>query len=891
MTPWGEFSRVADNQGETPRARTVLATAEWIRQIASKHYVDEVVLNGDVTDTPGSLDSGTLYLLNRVRYLLPKSVVYNLGNHDRGRKQGRFHNLSLLGTNNHRVVHHSCSNVLDYCPKGKPWVAVLPFTFSVDTQRRMLGELPDGALAIIHYPILGARMTPDRFEEGSNALTTEDLGRLRVVGSHYHLPSGVPDNRLDPGQVLLTGTPYAHSFSDTNPEYGVWTICTDTWETVFHPNPHSPRYVTLTDPTPEDVQKEVKEGSYTRVILTDPTIEIPPDESVRVTKKFVAPSFGEGGSLQSKIESYFATATDGESLLNELRQRLEGVDSLSPNTPKVTIRGVECRDFISWGVGELWLNDGLRLVTGVNKDSQVASSNGSGKSSLLEALVWGLFGKTPRGAAGEEIVRNGATTASVTVHLTVAGIPWEITREKKRGSSSSVSLSSSGNNYSEWSVAETDKSIQKLVGLDFSKFVTLYYWSSGFEHRLTALTPLQLTELVEGVFGFDEIDTIRESVLDDAKALPIPAAVWEKSLVEGELVGYRNRLQSLEEQKTALRDTVDRLSSWDSLADFEGKVVNLGVEIQRLNEEIGKVQPTVDQLFAWKTERRNLSVPSTTCPECGASWVGDLSQADVDRKMANLNALIEQEEASAVYFKDLTEERSRKEIDLRVLQVAASELRQKVEKEATYYSDSLAQIERTEAQVMELLAKAELKELETATKLTELRARETLLNDLAKHLSTKGIRSTLLTDVLDEWNFHLVGVCREVFEGDLVVQVAPSKILKSGKESNSLTITYQGKGETYQSYSGGEKRKVDFALLVSLQRTVESTTGGSLSLVVLDEVLDTLDAVAVKSVIGVLTNISKCVIVVSHNDHLENAIDNVWRVIKVEGISRLDANT
>ena len=56
-------------------------------------------------------------------------------------------------------------------------------------------------------------------------------------------------------------------------------------------------------------------------------------------------------------------------------------------------------------------------MQGDNQDDPSTSSNGAGKSSLMEALCWVLWGKTARGIAGDDVIRTGAKRAEVCVTL------------------------------------------------------------------------------------------------------------------------------------------------------------------------------------------------------------------------------------------------------------------------------------------------------------------------------------------------------------------------------------------------------------------------------------------------------------------------------------------
>ena len=72
------------------------------------------------------------------------------------------------------------------------------------------------------------------------------------------------------------------------------------------------------------------------------------------------------------------------------------------------IRRLEVADVRSWGRGALDLPPGLVLLTG---------PNGAGKTSLIEAMVLGCLGVSPRTAREAEIVRHGAAAMHVRLEL------------------------------------------------------------------------------------------------------------------------------------------------------------------------------------------------------------------------------------------------------------------------------------------------------------------------------------------------------------------------------------------------------------------------------------------------------------------------------------------
>lgn len=87
---------------------------------------------------------------------------------------------------------------------------------------------------------------------------------------------------------------------------------------------------------------------------------------------------------------------------------------------------------------------GLTVVFGENRDETGSQSNGAGKSSLQEAILWCLTGETPRGVSEDHMIFDGggeaAAKARVDVLLGGPGGRLLISRSRKRGSSSEVSV-------------------------------------------------------------------------------------------------------------------------------------------------------------------------------------------------------------------------------------------------------------------------------------------------------------------------------------------------------------------------------------------------------------------------------------------------------------------
>jgi len=90
-------------------------------------------------------------------------------------------------------------------------------------------------------------------------------------------------------------------------------------------------------------------------------------------------------------------------------------------------------NFLTVAAGSVKLADrGLNLIQGVNNDDDSASSNGAGKSSIVDAICWCLYGVTARGVKGDAVVNLKAKkNTAVIVMLENGATTYKVERYRK----------------------------------------------------------------------------------------------------------------------------------------------------------------------------------------------------------------------------------------------------------------------------------------------------------------------------------------------------------------------------------------------------------------------------------------------------------------------------
>lgn len=144
---------------------------------------------------------------------------------------------------------------------------------------------------------------------------------------------------------------------------------------------------------------------------------------------------------------------------------------------------------------------------------------------------------------------------------------------------------------------------------------------------------------------------------------------------------------------------------------------------------------------------------------------------------------------------------------------------------------------------------------------------------VAKVLSMKGVRSRILTRCISTIetvaNVYLSRLCQRPME----VRIQPYSTSASGvtTEKISMEVIGAGDGNGYWAASGGERRRIDAAVLLAFA-DIAAAVGQSYGTIWMDEVFDTLDDSGVDAVVEVLEEIAatRAVVVITHSKMLKN---------------------
>ena len=175
-------------------------------------------------------------------------------------------------------------------------------------------------------------------------------------------------------------------------------------------------------------------------------------------------------------------------------------------------------NFLSIGEAEIRLADrGLTLLQGINEDDSSADSNGSGKSSVADALCWNLYGTTARGEEGDKIVnRTAGKDCRVALTIDDDGESYQIVRHRKhKTGKNSLTVSKDGGvtDLTKGTDKLTQALVQQIIGSSYEVFRSSIYAGQESFPDLPNMTDKQLKMLVEEASGV----TILERAYEEAR--------------------------------------------------------------------------------------------------------------------------------------------------------------------------------------------------------------------------------------------------------------------------------------------------------------------------------------------------------------------------------------
>lgn len=576
---------------------------------------------------------------------------------------------------------------------------------------------------------------------------------------------------------------------------------------------------------------------------------------------------------------------------------------------------------------------GLLLILGDNRDTTAADNNGSGKSHIMKAISWCLWGETPDGDKVDKLTRNGAPELSVDVSWTDDSGSWTVTRSKKRNASVQLVMEHEGQDVSAPTVAGTQGEIIRRLGMDFDTWRNTVLYAQGDIVRFAdpGTTDSDRKLILKRILRLDVLDKANEVARQKLKRIDAEQSALnnEAATILAELRGL-DAVGDLKAQLSTAEDDVKQLEAkakkLGKLRELEGKVRETIIDIQaRLSEvEAIREEATQHQLAAaaanaavraGQADKKRATdglaqFASGKCPTCSSKSTSPGVKAkcvELETARDNAEATIEEALAEVQAAQERAAEcRSRGEgIKAEVTEECGEWYTKQKELQVAIAEAESALVQANAARRRADVIRQQLKGLTDRRSALEARGREIAessdqltadkshVDFWVKGFSNAGLSSYMMDSImpaLSERANHYLSI---LADGDIQVSFDTQSKLKSGDSREKLSISWTIEGEKDTTPSGGQRKKISIAVDLALMDLVATRERAAVDLLLMDEMLDGLDATGrnrVMQLLGELRQKRSTIVVISHDSSIAELFEQTLTVKKEGRVAQLLAD-
>ncbi len=568
----------------------------------------------------------------------------------------------------------------------------------------------------------------------------------------------------------------------------------------------------------------------------------------------------------------------------------------------ITFKTITWKNFLSTG------NHPTSVLLDNNNTSLIIGTNGAGKSTILDALTFSLYGKSFRKInKGQLINTTNEKNCFVEIEFIVNSVEWKVERGIKPNifkiyrDGEELNQISSAIDQQKW----LEQNVLKMNYKSFTQIVIL--GSSSF-------------------VPFMQLPTnSRREVVEDLLDIRIFSSM--NDIVKGRIRLVKDEVRTLELKKESLKDKVDMQKNFiqqiedQSKEDVSYKENQINVLLTEENEfmhknedinnnvillqkkmttlegsaskirEYGNIKGKLSQKISGIVKEHKFFSENRVCPTCSQEI------EDTFRVNRISDSQSKAEELQKGYQELLNAIKNEEERESQFQQISGdlSKLLNGITQNNSHINGCQKQIKRLEHEIQTITSQIANRNTEHE-KLEEFRNN---LQDTFEKISEKKEKITYL-----DFTYNLLkdgGVKTQIIKKYLpIINQQANKYLQmmdfyiNFKLDEEFTETIESpihEDFTYQSFSEGEKMRIDLALLFTWREIARMKNSVNTNLLIMDEVFDSsLDGFGTEEFLKIIRFVIKDanIFVISHKEGLEDKFDSVIKFEKQGNFSRIE---
>ena len=258
------------------------------------------------------------------------------------------------------------------------------------------------------------------------------------------------------------------------------------------------------------------------------------------------------------------------------------------------ITSIELGDFLSHSDTKLEFENGVTVFVG---------DNGAGKSSIIDAVTFALFGQHTR-KSNKSLIKRGSNQGFAKIGFTINDKQYEAVRKiDSKGSLAAKFSETTGDDHVELAAGERKQfgesmthEIEKTIGLDFEKLKIASIVQQGELNAIINAKPKEFKELLNAIIGIDKLDVASES-------MKIVNKEFREKIREE--IGYDDThieilLRDLERYQKEINDAVPEKNQ------LKSKQEKLKNEVEDLRKKVETEAPKIDKINQLELRKKEL---------------------------------------------------------------------------------------------------------------------------------------------------------------------------------------------------------------------------------------------------------------------------------------------
>ncbi len=562
---------------------------------------------------------------------------------------------------------------------------------------------------------------------------------------------------------------------------------------------------------------------------------------------------------------------------------------------------IRWKNFLSTG------NQFTEFSLNENSTNLIIGTNGAGKSTVLDALTFSLFGKPFRKINKPQLINSvNEKDCKVEVEFTIGDTNWKVVRGIKPAV---FEIYRNGSVMDQFAAAlDQQKWLeQSVLKMNYKSFTQIVILGSSTFVPFMQLPANSRREVIEDLLDikiFSSMNSILKDkirmVKEDIKVLDL-----KKESLTDKVQMQENFIEELENQAAqnieSKKKKVTELLTETDLYMKQNAVTEENIFSHTKDQEyttgatdklrkLGNLKGKISQKVSTITKEHKFFTENTVCPTCDQDIeetfrINRINDAQTKAKelqsgYKELEEAIKGEEERERQFTTLSKEISKLNNDISQNNARISGCQRQIrdlESEVQNLTDQLAN-RNTEHEKLETF-KNNLK-----TTYDELFSKKDTISyyDFSYSLlKDGGVKSKIIKKYLPLINQQ---VNRYLQMMDFYINFTLDE------EFNETVQSPIHEDFSYASFSEGEKMRIDLSLLFTWREVARMKNSVNTNLLIMDEVFDSsLDGFGTEEFLKIIKYVVKDanIFIISHKTGLEDRFDNVMRFEKVKGFSRM----